>query len=171
MRGFRFRLARLERLRDLTESTERAAYGQAQARCVEVEQAIAQAQRMRELALAAQRDGRRSPDFRAARELAQQTLVERLEDHLVALAARLAELEDEAERQREVWERARTEQRTLERLRERDLAVHLKELEAREREEQDEWASSRGARPSRESAVAPDASPDGPGGSRQRRRS
>jgi len=171
MRGFRFRLARLERLRDLNESTERAAYGRAQARCVETEQLIALARQAHGAALDAQREARCAGDFQPAQELAQQALVERLEDHARQLVAQLQELEREAEAQREVWERARTEQRTLIRLRERDLAVHLADLEAREREEQDEWASTRGARPSSVSGVAPDASPDGPGGSRSRRRS
>lgn len=171
MRGFRFRLARLERLRDLNESTERAAYGRAQARCVETEQLIELAQGACDAALEAQREARNSANFQPAQELAQQALVERLEEHVRQLVAQLREQEQEAEKQRQVWEQARTEQRTLTRLRERDLAVHLADLEAREREEQDEWASTKGARPSSDRRAAPDASPDGHAAIGRRRRS
>ena len=171
MRGFRFRLARLERLRDLNESNERAAYGRAQARCVETEQRIALAQQALAAALDAQREARHSPKFEPAQELAQQALVERLEGHVRQLMVQLRELEHEAEQQRKVWEQARTEQRTLTRLRERDLAEHLAELETREREEQDEWVSTQGARASSDRYAAPDAFSDGPSGLGLRQRS
>ena len=168
MRGFRFRLARLERVRGLAESQERAEYGRAQARLREAEEEVQRVVGLCDQALGQQLQARSNGAFDPASELASQQLIERLEQHIDELRKVQITLQARAESQRLVWENARRELRTLDRLRERDLSVHLEDLEAQEREEQDEWASSRGAGPSRDSGSPADAPFDGASAPRRR---
>lgn len=140
MAAFRFRLARVLRVRDVAERDARAGWGAAQ----------------REALAAGERAGAlRGAADRAGEELArvQQTAPERVPaldagllrtwEALRAARARTAELDRAADALRERWVERRRDRRALELLRDRARGEWRREADRREESELAEWASRR----------------------------
>ena len=144
-RAFRFRLARVQRVRDLEERVARAAWGEAQAEAL-------QAERSRDRASTHLEETRRELTRRPAERLdpGQALLGERLLDAGLEALHRTHETVEttrtQAETARSAWAERERDRRALDKLEERHRSAHLEEVRKAENAQMDEVAGQRHGR-------------------------
>ena len=150
MKRFRFRLARVQRVRVIEEEVARAALQAAQARARDADTLARAAHDEVESARAELRSLLAGGAIDPGAVLWRQTLLDRLRQRSEALRRQAAQLERAAARERELWQLAVRERDALERLEERRRAEHMVAAERRANIELDEIAGVRAAARRRE---------------------
>ena len=160
-RRFRFRLARVLRVREIEEQSLRAAWGAAEQAALHAEQRLAAARA--DLVEARAELARRQASGRmaAGEVLAVDQLLELRRKAFPVLAQRAAAARDEAEARRADWVGSRRERRSLELYRERALVKHREEQTRAEAAAMDEVAATQTERRRRHASRIP-THPEGP---------
>ena len=143
MKRFRFSLDRLQRVRNLHEVQARATYADAAAR---VSLLDGELNALQERATQVQLESaalRSSPDFDPQAELANDRVRAGLTQRTAEVAAQRAEAQQAADAARAAWNATRLEQRSLERLEERQRDAWREANDAAEITETDESTSAR----------------------------
>ena len=159
-RTFKFRLARVLRVRSISERTARADWAAAEidAQRAEstVDEALANIDSARRELGALQDAG----SLAAGRVLASDQAISQMEAYLRSRRVLSGEARTLAEGQRSEWSERRRDEHALERLEERQREEHRAEVQRVENAENDEWASARARRrqPSLEAPETPNVS-------------
>ena len=162
-RPFKFRLARVLRVRELEEDALRGAWGAAEQSALQEEQRLAEARAGLVEARAQLSHGQAAGRVTAGAVLAVDQLLELQRRALPVLAQRASAARQEAEARRTEWMGSRQDRRSLELFRERALVKHRAEQTRAEAAAMDDVASAQAERRRRHPVQNP-THPIGPNG-------
>ena len=143
MKRFNFRLSRVRRAREISESLARAEWQGRERDAIDAERASDELRMRIDEARAELGKLQKSPTLNPAEVLASDRAMVRAWKALVRKRQQASERRDAAEVSREAWSERKRDRRALERLEERQRELFRIEMNRAEDAEADEWASSR----------------------------